>query len=76
MTRWAEVAEIAYEDKGANLVFIVSPQEESRPAFKRGRSYELVYYSDDLKPSEHEALYERDQEAIEAFARWFLAWDL
>lgn len=75
MTRWGEVAEVEYTRDGASLVFIISERDDARPTFVRGHAYELVYYSDDLAPEEHGALYERDTEAIEAFARWFRRWD-
>lgn len=75
MTRWGEVAEVAYTRAGASLAFIISPRDESRQAFAKGHAYELVYYSDDLRPDQHEALYARDTHAIESFARWFRSWD-
>ena len=75
MTRWGEVAEVEYTREGNSLVFIVSPRDDSRSTFVRGHAYELVYYSDDLAPEEHEALYARDTDAIESFARWFRSWD-
>jgi len=75
MTRWGEVAEVEYTRNDASLAFIVSPRDDERTTFVRGHAYELVYYSDDLAPEEHEALYARDSEAIESFARWFRSWD-
>ncbi len=75
MTRWSEVAEVEYTREGSSLVFILSERDDARPTFVRGHSYELVYYSDDLAPEEHEALYQRDTDAIESFARWFRTWD-
>ncbi|MBD89381.1 MAG: hypothetical protein CL940_03515 [Deltaproteobacteria bacterium] len=75
MTRWGEVAEVAYTRAGASLAFIISPRDDNRQAFAKGHAYELVYYSDDLRPDEHEALYARDTHAIESFARWFRSWD-
>ena len=75
MTRWGEVAEVEYTCDGRSLVFILSARDDTRATFVRGHAYELVYYSDDLAPEEHEALYDRDAEAIESFARWFRSWD-
>jgi hypothetical protein len=75
MTRWGEVAEVEYTRDGTSLVFIISERDDDRSTFVRGHSYELVYYSDDLAPEEHEALYQRDTDAIEAFARWSRSWD-
>jgi hypothetical protein len=75
MTRWGEVAEVEYTRDGSSLVFIISERDDARSTFVRGHSYELVYYSDDLAPEEHQALYQRDTDAIEAFARWFRSWD-
>lgn len=73
--RWAPVVEVLLAGDRRTLAFIVSPGDEARPAFCRTRRYDLVYYSDDLAPSEHDALYLRDQETIEGFALWFRAWD-
>lgn len=75
MTRWGEVTEVEYTRGDSSLVFIISERDDARSTFVRGHSYELVYYSDDLAPEEHEALYQRDTDAIEAFARWFRSWD-
>jgi hypothetical protein len=74
MERWGPVAEVAYALGERTLVFIISPRDDTREAFRRSRDYELVYYSDDLPPEEHGELYERDAREIEAFAAWFQAW--
>jgi hypothetical protein len=74
MERWGPVAEVAYGEGERTLVFIISPRDDSRQTFRRSGDYELVYYSDDLAPEEHDALYGRDSAEIEAFAAWFQAW--
>jgi hypothetical protein len=75
MTRWTRVAEVALATEARSLTMILTPSDPERPAFQRGTHYDLVYYSDDLPVSDHDALYERDRVMIEAFAAWFLAWD-
>ena len=73
--RWAPVVEVLLSGHQRTLGFIVSPTNTEHPAFRRTISYDLVYYSDDLAPSEHDDLYLRDREAIEGFALWLRVWD-
>ncbi len=75
MQRWTRVAEVMLTCGSRNLTMIFSPKDEERPAFRRARHFDLIYYSDDLAVSEHEALYARDRIMIDAFALWFTAWD-
>ncbi|MEC9071717.1 MAG: hypothetical protein VX938_05020, partial [Myxococcota bacterium] len=73
--RWAPVVEVLLRGHGRTLGFIVCPTDEEHPAFRRTASYDLVYYSDDLAPSEHDELYLRDRETIEGFSLWLRVWD-
>jgi hypothetical protein len=57
------------------LCFILGPSDPAQPAFKRGRRFDVVYYSDDLAVADHGSLYARDKDAIERIARWLVAWD-
>mgnify|MGYP001155064190 CR=1 FL=1 len=75
MQRWTRVAEVQLACESRHLTMILSPSDEERPAFRRGRHLDLIYYSDDLAVSEHEALYARDRVMIDAFAIWFMVWD-
>ena len=75
MARWVRVAEVALATDGRTLTMILTPTDPERPAFRRTQRHDIVYYSDDLAVSEHDALYARDREMIEAFATWFTAWD-
>lgn len=73
--RWTRVAEVLLARPDRTLAFIVAPRDPDQPAFRRTARYDLVYYSDDLPPSEHDGLYGRDKETIERFASWLEAWD-
>lgn len=73
--RWVPVVELRLANDSRTLCFIVAPADPDKPAFKRGKRYDIVYYSDDLAVAEHDALYARDREAIERIARWLVAWD-
>ena len=75
MTRWVRVAEVTLGHEGRALTMIFSPSDPERPAFRRGHRYDLIYYSDDLPVSEHDALYARDRAMIDAFGAWFTLWD-
>ena len=75
MMRWTRVAEVKFATKERALTMILTPSDPERPAFKRTARHDLIYYSDDLAVSEHDALYARDATMIEAFATWFDAWD-
>lgn len=75
MARWTRVAEVQLCTDERTLTMILTPTNPERPAFRRSAHYDLVYYSDDLAVSEHEALYERDRPMIDAFASWLTAWD-
>ena len=75
MQRWVRVAEAMFRCEARNLTMILSPSDPNRPAFRRGLRYDLIYYSDDLPVSEHDALYARDRRMIDAFAVWFVSWD-
>ncbi len=75
MTRWVRVAEVTLGHEGRALTMIFSPSDPERPAFRRGQRYDLIYYSDDLPVSEHDALYDRDRAMIDAFGAWFTLWD-
>ena len=75
MARWTRVAEGAFSTGERRLTMILTPTDPDRPAFRRTPRHDIVYYSDDLAVAEHDALYARDREMIEAFATWFTAWD-
>ena len=73
--RWAMVAEVLLRRPDRALAFIVTPRDDERPAFTRTRRLDLVYYSDDLPASEHDALYARDRATIDRVAAWLSGWD-
>ncbi len=75
MARWTRVAEVQLGCGDRTLTMILTPTEPDRPAFVRSARYDLVYYSDDLEVTEHDTLYARDKNMIDAFASWLVAWD-
>jgi len=69
-TFWRRVADFKLAHGDRTLSFIVFPTDPNERVYARTSRLDVVYYSDDLPPSEHDALFARDGAMIDAFVAW------
>lgn len=72
-TFWRRVADIKLSQGDRTLSFIVFPTDPNERVYARTDRLDVVYYSDDLPPSRHDELFERDAAMIDAFVAWISA---
>ncbi|MCB9506446.1 MAG: hypothetical protein H6698_08395 [Myxococcales bacterium] len=71
--RYVPVAEFARDD--TTVCFIVTPTDPGERTYKRTRSYDIVYFSEDVPDDDQHIIYARDRAMIDAFCAWLARWD-
>lgn len=57
------------------LSFIVAPTDPAARVYKRTKSFDVTYFSEDVPDDEQSRIYQRDRAAIDRFVAWLVAWD-
>ena len=57
------------------LSFIVTPTDPGARVYKRTKSYDVTYFSEDVPDEEQSRIYQRDRAEIDRFVAWLTAWD-
>jgi hypothetical protein len=66
---------VALRRPGATLCFLVTPTDPSTRAYKRTRSWDVTYFSEDVPDDAQHQVFARDRATIDRFTAWLGRWD-